>query len=339
MIANSTLWRSRDGGKIWAPAAAAAATAMTSGGTRRPAWPATTSSTGDGGMGIYGSPLNPTGNTSVSLPIGQMYRVTIDQRSPYWVYSDRQDDGSMRIASDRPIVPANVPSYAPALPMPGAPGAGGGAAAVLAREAPAAAARARGRCGCGRRGRRRGAGGGGGAGGGRGGGGAAAAPAQESMPSCESGYTYPEPNNSPVRVGHLLRVARRDLRRTQRPDAVGESVDPHARSRSGGPEVPLPLVAAAGDRLVRQLGLLRLPAHLPHARSRPDVGGDQPGSVHARSQPHPLLRRRRRRQPRPVLRRGRVRHRAVAHCRRASCGRARTTARSGSCAKTRSGPT
>ena len=36
--------------------------------------------TGDGGMGIYGSPNNPTGNTSVSLPIGQMYRVTVDQR-------------------------------------------------------------------------------------------------------------------------------------------------------------------------------------------------------------------------------------------------------------------
>ena len=52
--------------------------------------------TGDGGMGIFGSPANPTGNTSVSLPIGQMYRVTVNQRFPYWLYSDRQDDGSVR---------------------------------------------------------------------------------------------------------------------------------------------------------------------------------------------------------------------------------------------------
>ena len=78
-------------------AAAAAATVMTSGGIRTPTMAGHYIVTGDGGMGIYGSPSNPTGNTSVSLPIGQMYRVTVDQRSPYWVYSDRQDDGSMRI--------------------------------------------------------------------------------------------------------------------------------------------------------------------------------------------------------------------------------------------------
>ena len=69
----------------------------------------------------------------------------------------------MRIASDRPIVPENVPSYAP--PRPAADPAAGGR---------------------------------GGRGGGRGGGGrgnAPAGPPQEDMPSCESGYTYPEPNN------------------------------------------------------------------------------------------------------------------------------------------------
>jgi photosystem II stability/assembly factor-like uncharacterized protein len=168
LVANSTLWRSRDGGKIWVSGGGGC-------GDCHDIWWDTNANmaghyivTGDGGMGIYGSPLNPTGNTSVSLPIGQMYRVTVDQRTPYWVYSDRQDDGSMRIASNRPIVPANVPSYAPA------------AAPVVADAA---------RGGGGGRGGR----GGGGGGGGRGG--APAAPAQESMPSCESGYTYPEPNN------------------------------------------------------------------------------------------------------------------------------------------------
>ena len=177
LIANSTLWRSRDGGKIWESGGGGC-------GDCHDIWWDTNAQfaghyivTGDGGMGIYGSPLNPTGNTSVSLPIGQMYRVTIDQRSPYWVYASRQDDGSMRIASDRPIVPNNVPSYAPA---------------PAAATADAAPAPGRGGGGGGGGGRGEGRGGGGG---GRGGGGAPAAPAQEAMPSCESGYTYPEPNN------------------------------------------------------------------------------------------------------------------------------------------------
>jgi photosystem II stability/assembly factor-like uncharacterized protein len=163
LVANSTLWRSRDGGKIWESGGGGC-------GDCHDIWWDTTPSlaghyivTGDGGMGIYGSPANPGGNTSVVLPIGQMYRVTVDQRSPYWVYGSRQDDGSMRIASDRPIVPSNVPSYASSTPI-------------------AAASAALGR------------GGRGGRGGGRGGG--AEGPAEESMPSCESGYTYPEPNNS-----------------------------------------------------------------------------------------------------------------------------------------------
>ena len=206
--------------------------------------------TGDGGMGIYGSPSNPTGNTSVSLPIGQMYRVTVDQRSPYWVYCERQDDGSMRIASDRPIVPANVPSYAP--PPPPAPAAGAaarrraGAAAAVAAVAVAAAADAAAA--------------------------RAAGPAQESMPSCESGYTYPEPNNHRFVWGtcYAAHVATFDEISGAAP--LGQPVDAHARQRSGRAEVPLPVVAAAGDRLVRQLGVLRLPGDLPHARSRPDAG-------------------------------------------------------------------
>ena len=197
MIANSTLWRSRDGGKIWVSGGGGC-------GDCHDIWWDTTASmpghyivTGDGGMGIYGSPNNPTGNTGVSLPIGQMYRVTIDQRSPYWVYGSRQDDGSMRISSARPIVPANVPSYAPpvsaAPPAPaggrgggrggggaagggrgGGAGAAGAAAAGVEEGAPPPQA---------------------GRGGGRGGGAQQNLPAQEGMPSCESGYTYPEPNN------------------------------------------------------------------------------------------------------------------------------------------------
>jgi photosystem II stability/assembly factor-like uncharacterized protein len=176
LVANSTLWRSRDGGKIFEGGGGGCGDCHDVWWDPNPEHAGHYIVTGDGGMGIYGSPNNPTGNTSVSLPIGQMYRVTVDQRRPYWVYSSRQDNGSMRIASNRPIVPANVPSYAPPAPPP-VPGGGGAAG------------------GPGGRGGGRGAGGGGAGGGGRGAPQAAAAPAQESMPSCESGYTYPEPGN------------------------------------------------------------------------------------------------------------------------------------------------
>jgi photosystem II stability/assembly factor-like uncharacterized protein len=157
LVANSTLWRSRDGGKIWATGGGGCGDCHDVWWDPNPNMAGHYIVTGDGGMGIFGSPANPSGNTNVLLPIGQMYRVTVDQRSPYWLYSDRQDNGSMRIPSDRPVVPDNVPSYKPAAPaIP--PGGGRG----------------------------------------RGGGGRGAAPAgpvQEAMPSCESGYTYPEPNN------------------------------------------------------------------------------------------------------------------------------------------------
>ncbi|MEZ4416655.1 MAG: hypothetical protein R3E10_12985 [Gemmatimonadota bacterium] len=144
MVANSTLWESKDGGRIFDRGPRGC-------GDCHDIWWDVNADhaghfiiTGDGGMGIYGSPLAPEDNTSVVLPIGQMYRVTVDQRDPYWVYSDRQDDGSMRISSARPIVPDNVPSYAP----------------VDRSEADRDDG-----------------------------------PPQEAMPSCESGYTYPEPGN------------------------------------------------------------------------------------------------------------------------------------------------
>jgi photosystem II stability/assembly factor-like uncharacterized protein len=181
MIANSTLWRSRDGGRIWSGGGGGCGDCHDIWWDTNPQLAGHYIVTGDGGMGIYGSPANPTGNTSVSLPIGQMYRVTVDQRTPYWVYASRQDNGSMRINTSRPIVPANVPSYAPEPIVAANPAQGG---------------RPVGFGGGGGGGGAGGGGGGGGGGGfGGGGGGAAAAPAQESMPSCESGYTYPEPNN------------------------------------------------------------------------------------------------------------------------------------------------
>ncbi|HWK10175.1 MAG TPA: hypothetical protein VNR64_09000, partial [Vicinamibacterales bacterium] len=48
--------------------------------------------TDDGGAAINtkNGPLN------VQLPNGQMYHVHVDNRVPYWIYSNRQDDGTMR---------------------------------------------------------------------------------------------------------------------------------------------------------------------------------------------------------------------------------------------------
>jgi len=63
--------------------------------------------TGDGGGGItlnHGRSFR-----SVSLPIGQMYHVAVDTRVPYWMYSNRQDDGTMRGPSTAPETSPNRP--------------------------------------------------------------------------------------------------------------------------------------------------------------------------------------------------------------------------------------
>jgi len=99
-------------------------------------------------------------NISITLPIGQMYHVAIDDQVPYWVYSNRQDDGTMRGPSTSPVPVTNVPSYS------AAQGARGG-----------------------------GFGGGGGGGGGRGG---AAVAWQAGIGGCESGFTIAVPGNPDV---------------------------------------------------------------------------------------------------------------------------------------------
>ena len=124
--------------------------------------------TGDGGMGIttdHGRAF-----TQIELPIGQMYHVATDNQVPYWIYSNRQDDGTMRGPSDSPVRVANVPSYA------GAVGVGSGLADADGRG--------------GRGGR--------GGGGGRGRGGIGATPWQPNLGGCESGFTLPDPTDPDV---------------------------------------------------------------------------------------------------------------------------------------------
>jgi len=56
--------------------------------------------TGDGGMGITTN--HAKSFQSVTLPIGQMYHVAVDDQVPYWIYANMQDDGTMRGRSDTP---------------------------------------------------------------------------------------------------------------------------------------------------------------------------------------------------------------------------------------------
>jgi len=108
LVASSSLHRSTDGGRTF--------TDLRGGcGDCHDIWFDPTNAdhyvvTGDGGMGI--STTHGRSYTSVVLPIGQMYHVAADDRVPYWIYSNRQDDGTMRGPSDTPVTVANVPSYA-----------------------------------------------------------------------------------------------------------------------------------------------------------------------------------------------------------------------------------
>jgi len=59
--------------------------------------------THDGGLSIteqHGRSIQ-----RVSLPIGQMYHVAVDNQVPYWIYSNMQDDGTMRGPSNQPEGP------------------------------------------------------------------------------------------------------------------------------------------------------------------------------------------------------------------------------------------
>jgi len=97
LVANSSFFRSMDGGKTfkierW-------------GGDTHDIWFDPTNAdrfslTDDAGAHI----TNDHGKTwtQVALPNGQMYHVAVDQQVPYWIYSNRQDNGTMRGPSTEP---------------------------------------------------------------------------------------------------------------------------------------------------------------------------------------------------------------------------------------------
>ncbi len=92
LVANSSFHRSTDGGRTFP---------ITDRGCgdchdiwMDPTDPDRWGVTGDGGAAFtrdHGETFD-----RFALPIGQMYHVAVDDRVPYWVYSNRQDDGTMR---------------------------------------------------------------------------------------------------------------------------------------------------------------------------------------------------------------------------------------------------
>jgi len=107
VVMNSSSHRSLDGGRTWPERAGGC-------GDCHDVWMDPTNGdhwavTGDGGAASttdHGGRYN-----SFRLPNGQMYHVWVDDQVPYWIYSNRQDDGTMRGPSNSPVQMDNVPSY------------------------------------------------------------------------------------------------------------------------------------------------------------------------------------------------------------------------------------
>ena len=168
-ISNSSFHRSQDGGAHFS-GNGGAPFAFTQGqascGDCHDIWidpkdPVSYVLTDDGGAVIN----THNGITRVSLPNGQMYHVHVDNRVPYWIYSNRQDDGTMRGPSNHSEETGNgkLPEGS-TMPVPTFAG--------------------RGRFG-----------GGGGFGRGRG----SNLPAwQPGIGGCESGFTIPDPTNADI---------------------------------------------------------------------------------------------------------------------------------------------
>ncbi|MEZ5319613.1 MAG: hypothetical protein R2752_19590 [Vicinamibacterales bacterium] len=162
IVMNSSFHRSKDGGKLFPLSGGC-------GDCHDVWWDPTDGTryvlTDDGGATIFTS----SGQQGVRLPNGQMYHVAVDNQVPYWIYSNRQDDGTMRGPSTTPEDTGN--------------------GRLPERAAAEAAAAGRG----GRGGRGGFGGGGGGRGGGRGG------PSWEpGLGGCESGFTQPQPDDANI---------------------------------------------------------------------------------------------------------------------------------------------
>jgi photosystem II stability/assembly factor-like uncharacterized protein len=196
-IANSSFFHSTDGGVTF--------TNVPWGGDNHDIWidpknPDHIGLTDDAGARVSSEHMRSF--LTVTLPIGQMYHVAIDTRMPYWVYTNRQDNGTMRGPSDvAEALPTTGGHAAPPANLAGRGGRGGGRGAAPAAmpgdSASNAAMNATNAAGRGGRGAAAldtagainfGAGGGSG-GGGRG---AAGSTWERALGGCESGFTIPD---------------------------------------------------------------------------------------------------------------------------------------------------
>jgi photosystem II stability/assembly factor-like uncharacterized protein len=117
LVANSSFWVSTDGGKSF--------TTRPWGGDTHEIWIDPKDGnrvlvTHDGGM--YMTTDHGRTSSRVTLPIGQIYHVAVDNDVPYKIYGNMQDDGTMRGASNVVEAGANVPGQMEF----GGRGAGGG---------------------------------------------------------------------------------------------------------------------------------------------------------------------------------------------------------------------
>ncbi len=102
LLANSGFYRSTDGGRTWH--------SEPWGGDNHDIWidpldPNHFGLTYDGGASVttdHGRTL-----TRIAIPNAQAYHVAVDNQVPYWVYTNRQDDGTMRGPSDAVEAPTS----------------------------------------------------------------------------------------------------------------------------------------------------------------------------------------------------------------------------------------
>jgi photosystem II stability/assembly factor-like uncharacterized protein len=108
LVANSSFHLSNDGGKKFK--------IVPWGGDTHDIWIDPTDAnrilvTHDAGM--YMTKDHGQTSTRITLPIGQMYHVEVDNDVPYRIYGNMQDDGAMRGASNSPEISAFAPSVSP----------------------------------------------------------------------------------------------------------------------------------------------------------------------------------------------------------------------------------
>jgi photosystem II stability/assembly factor-like uncharacterized protein len=187
-IMSSSMHRSQDGGKTFSgngggPNAFPFTQGQASCGDCHDVWidpkdPKRYITVDDGG----GSINTPNGPQGIRIPNGQMYHVHVDNRVPYWIYSNRQDDGTMRGPSTASETTGNgcLPENS-TMPVGGGFGRGRGFGGGGGRRGAAPPAAPQDACTGTGRGR------------------TTPNPAwQPNIGGCESGFTIPDPTNADV---------------------------------------------------------------------------------------------------------------------------------------------